>query len=85
MDHLKGLRSVAQFCMRLGILGGVFWVINAIFFFIEWLKNWSLPDVRGIISSYGGALIATIIPIVLIYAVGGLINLLIAIEENTRK
>jgi hypothetical protein len=85
MDHLKGLRSVAQFCQRLGILGGVFWVINALFFFVEWFKNMSLPDVRGIISGYGGALIATIIPIVLIYAVGGVINLLISIEENTRK
>ena len=45
----------------------------------------SMPDFRGLIASYGGALIAAIVPVLLLYGAGGVINLLLDIEQHTRK
>jgi hypothetical protein len=86
MDKYKGLHNVAYLCQKMSIIGGVVWVLNAIFFFIQYFsEGMKIPDVRSLMQSYGGALIAAIVPILMLYAVGGLIYLLIDIESNTRK
>jgi len=86
MDKYKGLRTISYICQKLAILGVVLWVLNAIFFFIQYLsEGFQLPDIRGFIASYGGTLIAAIVPILLLYAAGGVISLLMDIESNTRK
>lgn len=85
MDHRKGLRNAAYICMRLAILGGILWFINAVVFFVEWFKNGFHLDFSNILTNYGGALIATIVSVLLLYCVGGVVNLLLDIEANTRK
>jgi hypothetical protein len=86
MDYHKGLRNAAYICQRLGILGGVLWIINCLFFFFEFFTSGPhIPNFREIIAGYGGALIAAIVPIIMIYCIGGVVNLLLDIEANTRK
>ncbi|MBI4546495.1 MAG: hypothetical protein HY707_00835 [Ignavibacteriae bacterium] len=86
MDQHKGLRTVAYVCQKLAVLGGVFWGLNAIFFFYQYFSDgMKMPDFRSLIASYGGTLIAAIVPVLLLYAAGGVINLLLNIEANTRR
>lgn len=86
MDKYKGLRGAAYICQKLGLIGGVVWLINVVFFFIQYFsEGMRFPDVRSLVQGYGGALIAAIVPVLMLYAVGGLINLLLDIEGNTRK
>lgn len=86
MDHNKGLRNAAYICQRLALFGGVLWALNAIFFFVQFFSDgMRLPNFRSVIESYGGALMAAIVPILLLYAAGGVINLLLNIEANTRR
>ena len=86
MDKCKGLRNAAYVCQKMGILGGVLWVINAIFFFIQFFsEGMQTLDLRSLLASYGGVLIYTIVPVLMLYNVGGVINLLLDIEANTRK
>ena len=86
MDKYKGLRNAAYICQKMGLLGGVLWVLNAIFFFIQYFSDgMKIPDVRSLVEGYGGALIAAIVPVLMLYAVGGVINLLLDIEVNTKK
>ena len=86
MDHTKGLRNAAYVCQRLALVGGVLWALNAIFFFVQYFSDgMRLPNFRSVIESYGGALMAAIVPILLLYAAGGVINLLLNIEANTRQ
>jgi hypothetical protein len=62
------------------------WALNAIFFFVQYFSDgMKLPDFRGVITTYGGTLIAAIVPVLLLYAAGGVINLLLDIEANTRR
>ena len=86
MDNYKGLRSAAYICQRLALIGGVLCVLNAVFFFIQYFSDgMKVPNFRALIESYGGALIAAIVPILLLYAAGGVINILLNIEANTKK
>jgi hypothetical protein len=86
MDKYKGLRNAAYLCQRMGILGGILWILNAAFFFFQYFsEGMKVPDIRSLINGYGGALIAAIVPVLMLYAVGGVINLLLDIEANTRK
>lgn len=86
MDKYKGLKNAAYLCQKMGILGGILWVINAIFFFIQYFsEGMKFPDIRVLVEGYGGALIGAIVPILLLYAAGGVIYLLIDIEANTKK
>jgi hypothetical protein len=86
MDYHKGLRTASYVCMRLSILGGVLWGLNVVFFFIGYFsEGFHLPNFRELIAGYGGALIAAIVPILLLYSIGGVVNLLLDIEANTRK
>ena len=86
MGNYKGLRNAAYTCQRLALIGGVLWVLNAIFFFFQYFsEGMKMPNFRALIEGYGGALIAAIVPILLLYAAGGVINLLLDIETNTRK
>jgi hypothetical protein len=86
MDKYKGLRNAAYVCQKLAILGGVLWVINAVIFFIQYFSGgMCLPDFRGLVEGYGGALIAAVIPILMLYNVGGIIYVLLDIEANTKK
>jgi hypothetical protein len=86
MEYRKGLRNAAYVCQRLGILGGILWIINCLFFFVEFFSNGAhLPNFREVIAGYGGALIAAIVPIIMIYCIGGVVALLLDIEANTRK
>jgi hypothetical protein len=86
MVNYKGLRNAAYVCQRLAIVGGVLWALNAAFFFFQYFSDgMKVPDFRSLISSYGGTLIAAIVPVLLLYAAGGAINLLLDIEANTRR
>ena len=86
MDKYKGLRNAAYVCQKLAVVGGVLWGLNAVFFFFQYFsEGMRLPNIRAVIENYGGALIAAIVPILLIYAAGGVINILLDIEGNTRK
>ena len=86
MEYHKGLRTVGYLCMRLSILGGILWVLNALFFFVEYFNHgFHIPNFHDVIAGYGGALIAAIVPILFLYCVGGAINVLLDIEANTRK
>lgn len=86
MDHNKGLRTAAYVCQRLAVLGGVLWALNALFFFVQYLSDgMRLPNFRAVVETYGGTLIAAIVPILLLYGAGGVINLLLTIEANTRR
>lgn len=82
----KGLHTAAYLCQKLAIIGGIIWIINVIIFFVQYFsEGMKWPDFRIFIEGYGGGIIAAIIPILLLYSAGGVINLLIKIEENTRK
>ena len=86
MDQNKGLRNAAYLCQKLALFGGILWIINVVIFFIQYFSaGMKWPDFRAFIEGYGGGIIAAIIPILLLYAAGGVINLLLKIEENTRK
>ncbi|HZY10880.1 MAG TPA: hypothetical protein VFF29_06965 [Bacteroidota bacterium] len=86
MDKYKGLRNAAFICQKLAFLGGIIWVINSVLFFIQYFSaGMQFPNFRDLVSTYGGALIAAIIPILMLYNVGGVIYLLLDIEQNTRK
>ncbi len=85
MNH-KGLRNAAYICQRLAVVGGILWALNAIFFFVQYFSDgMKIPDFRSLIQSYGGTLIAAVVPVLLLYAAGGVINLLLDIEANTRR
>lgn len=86
MDYHKGLRNAGYICQRLAILGGILWLLNCLFFFVEYFSaGIRIPNFHEIIAGYGGALIAAIVPILMLYCVGGVINVLLDIEVNTRK
>ena len=86
MDNHKGLRNAAYVCQRLALVGGVLWVLNAIYFFVQYFSDgMKVPDFRSLIEGYGGTLMAAIVPILLLYAAGGVVNLLLNIEMNTRR
>ena len=86
MDRYKGLRNAAYVCQKLAFFGGILWLINAVIFFWQYFSTgMRIPDFRSLIDSYGGALIAAVVPILLLYAAGGVVNLLLDIEANTRK
>jgi hypothetical protein len=86
MDKHKGIRNVAYICQKMSIIGGIVWILNVIFFFIQYFSaGMKIPDIRDVMQSYGGALIAAIVPILMLYAVGGILYLLIDIETNTHK
>ena len=86
MEKYKGLRNAAYICQRLAIVGGVLWVLNSGMFFIKYFTAGAgLPNFHEMVEGYGGALIATIISVLLLYAAGGVIGLLLDIEANTRK
>ena len=86
MDKYKGLRNAAYICQKLALIGGVLWLLNSIFFFVQYFSDgMQLPNIRDVIEGYGGALIAAIIPILMLYNAGGVINLLLDIEANTKK
>jgi len=86
MENHKGLRNAAYVCQRLALVGGVLWVLNALFFFVQYFSDgMKVPNFRALIEGYGGALIAAIVPILLLYAAGGVVNLLLNIELNTRR
>ena len=86
MDKYNGLRNVAYLCKRLALLGGVLWFLNSIYYLVEFFSGGlRLPNIRETIAGYGGAIIASLVAVLLLYAVGGLINLLLDIEENTRR
>lgn len=82
----KMLRNVAYVCQGLAWIGVLLWLINAIiFFYTVFFTAAGFPNIRDIITGYGGGLIAAIVPILILYAAGGLIYLLLDIEQNTRK
>jgi hypothetical protein len=82
----KMLRNVAYVCQGLAWIGVFLWIINAIIFFYTFFSSGTgISTVKDIIANYGGGIIAAIIPILLLYATGGLIYLFLDIEENTRK
>jgi hypothetical protein len=82
----KMLKNIAYLCQGLAWIGGVLWIVNAIIFFYTYFTSKiDLPKIGDLVTGYGGGIIAAIIPIILLYAVGGLIYLLIDIEHNTRK
>ena len=86
METYKGLRNAAYICQRLALFGGIFWAINVAIFFVQYFSSgMKFPDFRSLVEGYGGTLIAAIVPILLLYAAGGVINLLLNIEANTRK
>ena len=86
MDRYKGLRNAAYVCQRLAMFGGILWILNAVVFFIQYFSDgMKLPDFRSLIAGYGGTIIAAIVPILLLYAAGGAVNLLLDIEANTRR
>ena len=86
MERNKGLRNAAYVCQRLAIVGGIVWLINCIMFFVQYFSSGvRLPNFREVIEGYGGTLIAAIVPILLLYAAGGAIGLLLDIEANTRR
>ena len=86
MDNHKGLRNAAYVCQRLALVGGVLWMLNALFFFVQYFSaGMQIPDFRALIEGYGGTLMAAIVPILLLYAAGGVVNLLLTIELNTRQ
>ena len=86
MDQHKGLRNAAYVCQKLAIFGGALWAINVVIFFVQYFSaGMQWPNFRVFVEGYGGGIIAAIIPILLLYAAGGVINLLLKIEENTRK
>ena len=86
MEQHKGLRNAAYVCQKLALFGGVLWIINVVLFFVQYFSaGMQWPNFRVFVEGYGGGIIAAIIPILLLYAAGGVINLLLKIEENTRK
>jgi hypothetical protein len=86
MDRHKSLRNAAYVCQRLALLGGILWALNCVIFFIQYFSaGMQIPSFREVVEGYGGALIATIVSILLLYAAGGVIGLLLDIEANTRK
>ena len=86
MEQHKGSRNAAYVCQKLALFGGVLWIINVVLFFVQYFSaGMQWPNFRMFVEGYGGGIIAAIIPILLLYAAGGVINLLLKIEENTRK
>ena len=86
MNQHNVLRKASSLCYRFGIIGGILWIVSAIYFFVQYFSNGiRVLNVRDVIQGYGGALIASIIPILLLYAAGGVVNLLLDIEANTRN
>lgn len=85
MDKYKGLLNVAYICQKMSLIGSVLWVLNVILFFIQLFSEGMKLSLRAMVESYGGVLIAAIVPILMLYAVGGVIKLLLDIEANTRK
>ncbi len=86
MEKNKGLRNAAYICQRLAIIGGIVWLVNCAIFFVQYFSGGvHIPNFRDVIEGYGGALMASIVSILLLYAAGGAINLLLDIEANTRK
>ena len=86
MEKHKGLRNAAYICQRLALIGGAVWFVNCVIFFIQYFSaGMQFPNFREVIGGYGGALIASIVSILLLYAAGGAIGLLLDIEANTRK
>ena len=86
MEKHKGLRNAAYICQRLAIIGGIVWIVNCLIFFVQYFSaGMRLPNFHEMIQGYGGALIASIVSILLLYAAGGVIGLLLDIEANTRK
>lgn len=86
MEKHKSLRNAAYICQRLALVGGVVWLVNSVIFFVQYFSaGMRLPNFRDMIEGYGGALIASIVSILLLYAAGGVIGLLLDIEANTRK
>ncbi|MBU1298133.1 MAG: hypothetical protein KKF20_00025 [Bacteroidetes bacterium] len=82
----KMLSNVAYVCQGLAWIGVLLWIINAIIFFYTFFSSGpGISTVKDIIANYGGGIIAAIIPILLLYATGGLIYLFLDIEQNTRK
>ena len=70
----------------MAVVGGVIWVINAILFFVQFFSQGAqAPNLRSVVEGYGEALIAAIVWILMLYAAGGVINLLLDIEANQRK
>lgn len=85
-DPHKTIRSVAYLCHGIGLLGIIFWVINGLVFFYQFAsRGFKSPTLRELVITYGGALITAIIPIILVYAMGSLLYLLLEIAENTHK
>jgi len=82
----KMLRNVAYLCQGLAWIGAILWILNAIIFFYTFFSSCTgIPSFKDLLTNYGGGIIAAIIPILLLYAAGGLIYLLLDIEQNTRK
>ena len=85
-DPHKTIRNVAYLCHGIGLLGIIFWVINGLIFFYQFAaRGFTSPTIRELIINYGGALITAIAPIILIYALGSVLYLLLEIAENTHK
>jgi len=85
-DPHKTIRGVAYLCHGIGLLGIVFWVINGLVFFYQFAsRGFKEPTPRELVINYGGALITAIIPIILIYALGSVLYILLEIAENTHK
>ena len=86
MEKHKGLRNAAYLCQRLALVGGAVWALNCVIFFMQYFNaGMRFPNFREMIEGYGGALIASIVSILMLYAAGGAIGLLLDIEANTRK
>jgi uncharacterized membrane protein len=82
----KGLRNMAYICQKMSFIGGILWLINILLFFVECFSGGTrLHSVKLLLEGYGGALIAAIVPILMLYFMGGVIYLLLDIEANTRK
>ncbi len=86
MEKNKGLRNAAYICQRLALIGGAIWLVNCVMFFVQYFSaGMQFPNFREMMGDYGGALIASIVSILLLYAAGGAIGLLLDIEANTRR
>lgn len=86
MEKYKGLRNIAYICQKMSIVGSILWILNILLFFVQYFSGgMRFPNVRSLVEGYGGALIAAIVPILMLYCVGGFIYLLLDIEANTRK
>ncbi len=69
IERYKGLRNAAYICQKLVIFGGMLWIVNAVIFFWQYFSTgMKFPDFRLLVDNYGGALIAVIVPILLLYS-----------------